>query len=105
MAATYAQLGIIANDGIFQQRINFAMMTAAIAVYNESTGTTGHAARLAFAKTVIGGSYNITAAALAILTNATIESEATMTPTPGANIPDTDIQFSANSVWNALAGA
>jgi hypothetical protein len=105
MAATYAQLGIIANDGIFQQRINYAMMTAAIAIYNESPGTTGHSARLAFAKLVIAGSYNMVEAALAILTNATIASEATMVPTPGANIPDADIQFSANSVWNALAGA
>jgi hypothetical protein len=105
MAATYAQLGIMANDGIFQGRINYAMMTSAIAIYNESAGTTGHVARVAFAKLVLSGSYNVTAAALAILTNSTIAAEATMSPTPGANIPDADIQFSANSVWNAMAGA
>jgi hypothetical protein len=103
--ATFDQLGQIAADHFFQRRVQYAVSVAAIAVYNEDSATTGHVARKAFASQVIGGNLNINQVAFLVLTNSTIAAEATMTGTPGANIPDSDIQFAVNSLWSAFAGA
>jgi hypothetical protein len=66
---------------------------------------TNHSGRAAFAIKVAQGNYNIQAACFAVLTNATIAAEAVNDDTNITNaIPDTDIQFSVNSLWNLLAG-
>jgi hypothetical protein len=104
MAATYDQLAQTATDGIFQRRVAYAMMSAAIAIYNE-TPTAKTPARVAFAKQVIAGGYNITAITEMVLTDATIAGELTMVGTPGANVADAHIQNSVNANWNAWAGA
>lgn len=102
--ATFAQLGTIATQGELQQRVSYAMGAAAAAVYAESTGVTGHTARAAYAVKVANGTYDLRSATIMVLGNSTIAAEATVT---GANnaIPDADIQFSVNSLWNVLAGA
>ncbi len=100
----YSDLVQIAGNSAFQDRVKFALCSAAVSVYNELSSTTGHAQRVAFATGIIQGNYNLAPAAMAVLTNTTIASEATMA-TPGFGIPDTDIQFAINSVWNALANA
>lgn len=105
MAATFSDFGAIAKDANFQQRVSYALLVAAVNVYAESTGTAGHPARLAFAKNVFLGSYNINNVCLMVLTNATIAAEAVLATTPGFAIPDSDIQFTVNSLWNDLAGA
>lgn len=102
--ATFAQLGTIATSGEYQQRVAYAMGVAAAAVYAEGTGVTGHVARAAFATKVANGTYNLPAAAILVLSNSTIAAEAVVTGS-GNSIPDTDIQFSVNSLWNVLAGA
>ena len=103
VAATYSQLGTIAGQQDFQNRVGIAMNSAAVAVYYEASTVTGHAARAAYANKVLNGTYNLAAATLAVLVNSTIMAEATTTP-PNS-IADTDIQFQVNSIWNALAGA
>ena len=103
-ALTYSGLMTIAADAGFQQRVHYAMLTAAVAVYYEAPGTTAHITRAQFASAVLNGQANLASAAAAVLTNATIAAEATATPTPGFGIPDTDIQFAVNSMWNAFAG-
>lgn len=108
--ASFSQLGQIVYGSSaplsteFQQRVNYAMSVAAVAVYSESTGTTGHAIRAAFATRVLNGNFNLVAACFAVLTNPTIAAEA-VPGQSGNNIPDADIQFAINSIWNALAGA
>lgn len=62
-----------------------------------------HSARAAFAIKVAQGNFNLQSAALAVLTNATIAAEANTDGSSSA-VPDSDIQFSANSLWNLLAG-
>lgn len=104
MAATFSDLGSIAKDANFQTRVNYAMTVAAVNVYSESTGTTGHAQRSIFAVKVLNGNYSIVNAALAVLTNATIAAEAALATTPGFAIPDGDIQFAVNSLWNDFSG-
>lgn len=102
--ASYSDIGVIATNSDFLRRVDYAMMTAAVAVYAEAGTVTGHAARLAFAQKIFAGTYDVQRAAYAVLTNLTILTEAA-TSQPNFAIPDTDLQFSANSVFNALAGA
>lgn len=104
MAATFSDLGAIARDVNFTSRVNYAMTVAAVNVYAEAGSTNGHPARSAFAVRVLNGQFNIAFVCLAVLTNATIAGEAVLATTPGFAIPDGDIQFSVNSLWNALAG-
>jgi hypothetical protein len=102
--ATFDQLNVIAADSGFQQRVRLAMVTAAIAVYNEAANTPGHATRSAYAVKVINGNVNMQAMALATLTNLTIGAEADPTKPPDFATPDADIHFQVNSMWNSVAG-
>lgn len=103
--ATFSDLGAIAQNNNFQSRVGYAMAVAATNVYSESPATTGHAARSVFAQKVINGQYNLYPSSLSVLTNATIAAEAVLATTPGYAIPDGDIQFAVNSLWNAFSGA
>jgi hypothetical protein len=105
MAASFSDLGTIASNPNFQSRVAYAMATAAVNVYTEGTGVDGHTLRVAFSKSVFTGNYNIFNACLMVLTNATIAAEANVATTPGFAIPDGDIQFAVNSLWNDFAGA
>lgn len=106
--ATFAQLGLIVQEPEFQQRVQYAMSVAAVNVYAEGSGVTGHAARAALAICVLNGNFNLSGACYGVLTNSTIAAEATIPasgPPAGNTIPDADIQFAVNSIWNVLAGA
>jgi len=102
--ATYNQLGVVAHAPQFQDRIRYALNVAAANVYSE-TGVTNHAARAAYATKVTAGQYSLLDATFAVLGNSTIAAEAQVNTQPDFAIPDTDIQFSVNSLWNLLAGA
>ena len=102
--ASFSDLGTIAKDANFQLRVGYAMSVAAVNVYAESTGVTGHVLRVEFSRSVFTGNYNILNACLMVLTNAAIAAEANVATTPGFAIPDGDIQFAVNSLWNDFAG-
>ncbi len=103
--ASFDNLLAVAGSDAYQQRVKYAMTVAAVNVYAETSSTTGHGARAVLASRVIGGGYgDYPAAALVTLTNATLASEATTIP-PDFGIPDGDLQFAVNSLWNALANA
>lgn len=104
MASFDTLLSVAAADA-YQQRVKYAMTVAAVNVYAEASSTTGHQARSVLAAKVIQGGFgSYGAAALATLTNATLASEATNSP-PDFGISDGDLQFTVNSLWNALANA
>ena len=103
--ADYDDLITIAGNNGFQNRIKYALTSAAVSVYNELSSTTGHSARVSYAVSIINGNYNLAPASLAVLTNPTIAAEATLSSAPDFGIPDSDIQFAVNSLWNALANA
>lgn len=49
MASTVSQLNALADDTFFRLRCRNIILQEAAVVYNESAGTTGHAARAAYA--------------------------------------------------------
>ena len=85
-------------------------MVAAVNVYAEGSSVANHATRSSFAIKVFGGAYNINAIGLMVLTNPTIAAEASTGSSFATNssmgyaIPDGDIQFAINSLWNDMAG-
>lgn len=104
MAATYNQLMVIANDSNFKNRVNYAMINAAVAVVAEANNTANHQKRCDFARSIIGGSANVFQYCIGVLNNSTIAAEANSATTPDFAIPDSDIQFAVNSLFNAYAG-
>lgn len=92
-----------AINGPFQQRINFALTSAAIAVTSEAADTAGHAMRTAYAAKVLAGQANLPQVALAVLTNVTIAGELQLAAEDFA-IPDSDILFAINTLFSGLAG-
>ncbi len=103
--ASYHDLITIAGNNGFQDRIKYALTSAAISVYNELSSTTGHATRVDYARSVLGGNLNLPSASLAVLTNTSIATGASLSSPPYFAIIDSDIQFAVNSLWDALAGA
>jgi len=103
--ATFDGLAAIATDKGFLLRVEYACYVAAQNIYSEVPTTQGHAARVVLAKQVFTGSFPLSSFAWSVLTNATISAEANPATTPDFAIPDGDIQFAVNSVWNAIAGA
>jgi hypothetical protein len=103
-AASFDSVVIIATNSGFQNRCNYALMVAAINVVAELNTTASHQQRVNYAKIVLAGGANLLQVALAVLTNTTIAAEAVSATTPDFAIPDGDIQFAVNSLFNALAG-
>ena len=102
--ASFDDLNTIANNAGFQGRCLYALEVAAVNVMAEVNTTPVHGARVIFARQVLGGSVTGLRTALAVLTNSTIAGEAVLQTTPDYSIPDGDIQFAINSLYNALAG-
>jgi hypothetical protein len=102
--ASLTDLGYIAQDGHFQHRVNLAAVNAALAVMAELATVPSHALRITFAKSILSGSTNMLFLSYGILENSTISAEATITVNPDFSIPDADIQFAMNSIFNAYAG-
>jgi hypothetical protein len=105
----------ISNDVRFQSRVNYYLNLAAINVLSEANTTASHFQRAAFSKSVIAttqplvGSIGTTSNpvlqkyGLNVLTNTTIAGEATLAG-PDFAIPDSDINFAVNSLFNDWAG-
>lgn len=102
--ATFSDISRTAHDEDFRRRVSYALTVAALAAYNEGTGVTGHALRAAYATKVLASQFDLQGAVLGVLTNSTIAAESNSAVT-GNGVPDSDIQFAVNSIYNALAGA
>lgn len=88
----------LATDATFSQRVQVAMTSAAVQVAAESQGAseTVYDKRQQLATRVLqsGGQATLQWFIWAVVANAAITSGST----------DSDIQFTVNSVWNAVAG-
>lgn len=96
----------IARDPTFQDRVKYWLFNAAIAVVAEVNTTPSHAARVTYAQKVFAETADVFAAAICVLNNATVATEANVATTAqsGYAVPDSDGQFATNSFFNALAG-
>ena len=98
----------LAHDAGFLNRLQFAMATVALQVVNEDPATANHAARRAFASSVLGNpGAAAAAAAVAVvtavnLTAATTAIDADLRVSSSAS--DADIASQVSTLWNAFAG-
>ena len=104
MAIPY-KLGLIAEQGTFQVRVDYYMQKAAIAVLAEAIATAGHADRAAYADEVVSGSASVKRHALAALTNGALSAagDLSITADGGFGISDGDLEFAINEMWNAMS--
>lgn len=103
--ADLADLGEIANDFRFQCRCMQAAMGMALSVMIEEDNVPSHTQRVSYAESILNNSASGLEIARAVLENATIAAEANIADiATDSNVPDADIQFAVNTVFNALAG-
>jgi hypothetical protein len=93
----------IANDNRFQSRCSYTLDVAAVNVIAESTTTANHIQRTSYAKNVVAGNFTPKTIAIGVLTNSTIAAEAAL-GSADFSIPDSDIQFTVNTLFNDFAG-
>jgi len=85
----------------FIQRIEVALVTAALAVVSEAPTTPNHSARLRYALRVTANpAIEAAVVAMGIVTNATIAA----TAPSGASATDGDIQSTVAAIFDAYAG-
>jgi hypothetical protein len=96
-----------ARDESFSARVAFILMKSAVDIANESSGTTNHANRLAFAQRHFKAEVNTKAIAAAVIaSNTTIQTTIDGAPSlKGANVSDADLEFVINSLIDNLANA
>jgi hypothetical protein len=100
--ADYNDRVVYSENGEFRGRISYAMKKAALDVRAEApSGDT--AKRQALATRILDGAENMNQWAVAVTTNATIGAAIDANPTAPV-IPDADIQFTVESLYNAFAG-
>lgn len=91
-----------ARDDTYAARVAMIQLKVAQNVASEDPGTANHAERVDYASMVIRGDENPKMVAAHVNTNpsiaATIESDPAKL---GANVPDTDIEFTLASIWDA----
>jgi len=101
---TYNEMMGIANKNNTKDRVAYCLKKAAVAVMAEDAGTANHAERVVYAKQVLSGEASVVEATKAVVTNATLTSDGDITDAPDYGISDSDLEFTVNSMFNALAG-
>jgi hypothetical protein len=102
--ATQSDAVTVARVPAFQDRVKYAAVKAAVAVMAESAGTASHAQRVVYARSILAGLIDILSLAVGVTTNTTILAELNPAAAPNYGVPDADIEFTVNSLFNAYAG-
>lgn len=102
--ATFDVMAQIAANATFQGRVEYCLKKAAVAVMAEEAVTANHAERVVYAGKVLDGDASIVEAAKAVVTNATLTASGDIDAGPLFGISDGDLEFTVNSMFNALAG-
>lgn len=88
------------TDQNFQMRVEYFVVAAAIASTTESVSGSLHAQRVALAKNILNNSALYAPKfGLAVMSNSTL-----LAATDLSAIPDGDIQFVVNSIYNSFLG-
>ena len=101
--AGYQEMASIAASGQFKSRVEYCLKKAAVAVMAEDAGTASHADRVTYATKVLEGTGSVGEAAKAAVTNATLTASGD-SDAADMGISDSDLEFTVNSMFNALAG-
>jgi hypothetical protein len=102
--ASFDEMATIATQTTFLRRVKYAANKAAIAVMAEDAGTASHAERVVYAKTVLDGTASVQDYANAVVTNSTLTAAGDISSSPLHGISDNDLEFTVNSMFNAMAG-
>lgn len=94
----------IATDPSFIGRVYYCMEKAAVAVSTEDPLTLNHTARVTFAEKILSGTQQPQIYSVGVVTNPTIALEANASQPPDFGIPDADIEFTVNSLFDSFAG-
>lgn len=111
MPNSYFTQQALANDGRFRLRLRGALATVANVVLNENVNITGHAARAAYARQVVGAIdqyVNALAPSLVMRTNLFVGVTTAYDFNQGAVVTDASdaaIESQITTDWNNLAGA
>ena len=102
--ASFDEMATVALQTAFLRRVKYAMKKAAVAIMAEDAGTASHAERVVYAKTILDGSASIAEYASAVVTNPTMTTNGDITAGPLFGVSDNDLEFTVNSMFNAMAG-
>lgn len=102
--ATFEVMADIAANKTFQNRVEYCLKKAAVAVMAELAGTANHAERVVYASKVLDGQASVIEAAKAAVTNPTLTAGGDIGAGPLFGISDNDLEFTVNSMFNAFAG-
>jgi predicted transcriptional regulator len=96
----------LANYGPYQDRVNYFLKKAAIAIMAESDQTANHADRVAYSAKVLGENARIFPFAVGTTTNPTLAATVGTNDAATANaaITDGDLEYTVNSLFDAYAG-
>jgi len=102
----YTDSYFLSTQQDFLGRVTIALLTAAIAVMAEDNTTTNHALRVTYAKKVLDDPDTyVRNAAKAVVTNVAISASFDKDNTHyTTTATDNDIQFTVNSMFDALSG-
>lgn len=102
--ADFNEMAQIADNKAFQERVEYCLKKAAVAVMAEAAATEHHVERVVYAEKVLDGSASNQEAAEAVVTNSTLTAAGDLIA-DNHGITDGDLEFTVNSMFNALAGA
>lgn len=102
--ASYDTMLTIALQTAFLRRVEYCAKKAAVAVMAEDAGTTNHAERVVYAKSILEGDASLQEYAKAVVTNSTLTTNGDLDSPPLFGISDNDLEFTVNSMFNAMAG-
>lgn len=102
--ASFDEMATIAAHSTFLRRVQYAMKKAAVAVMSEVATTPNHTERVVYAKTILDGTASVPEFANAVVTNSTLTTNGDLGNTPTHNISDADLEFTVNSMFDAMAG-
>ena len=102
--ASYDTMATIATQVAFLRRVEYCLKKSAVAVMAEDAQTANHAERVVYAKEVLDGTASVPEASSAVVTNSTLTTNGDLSAGPLFGISDSDLEFTVNSMYNALAG-
>jgi len=102
--ATYIVMADIAANPTFRKRVEYCMKKAAVAIMAEDAATANHAERVVYSSKILDGSASVAEYAKAVVTNATLTANGDIGSSPTHGISDGDLEFTVNSMINAMAG-